>query len=876
LRTLSLLETVRFPALQDGPAVALLHEMRFPRLINDLARDLRYGVRVLTRSPLFTIVAVCSLALGIGGAASVFTVLNAVVLRELPVSNPQQLFELLKTGTAQRNPRFGWPQFEDARKELHGKAELTAFISTTTMNVRQGTGSTNGPTERAMVQLVSGEFFQVLRQQPQAGRLLAPSDNVTLGGHPVAVISDAYWDKQFRRAKDAVGRTILVNGSAFTVVGITQPAFYGAIVSTRNPEIWVPLMMQTEVRYASNASNNDSADPRKPWPPQRGIEWLSVLARVPNSADLGAVAATLTGLYQRDARTGTTPADADTLRRIQATQVVLEPAGRGISSFRKDLQSPLRVLLGMVGVLLAIACGNVASLLISRANARDREMAIRLSIGAGRGRVIRQLLAEALLLATVGGGLGLLIAAWGRDLLLGMFARGATVIDLDTSFDWRVLAFSVGITLMTGIVAGIGPALRGTRVSLAESLKSQGRTVGAEGGRRGVLIGKTLVAAQIAFCLLLLVLAALFTRSMQSLLKIDVGFDREQILVARMDVRSTGYSAAERQALYERILGKLSAVPGVTSASLSLNGPLGTSQRTSSLSVEGYTPGRDENLLTNEEVITEQYFDTVGLEIVEGRSFGPEDRSPAARTTVVNQTMARRFFPNGSAVGRRWDYGDDITPDSPRIVGVVKDAKYVDVRGAAPNMIYRLSAGWPDDVLSNSEVRTSTPAPKLATTIKRVLAEAEPGLPVFDIIPLDERLNRGLSTDRLVANLTVAFGAVALLLACLGLYGTISYGVTRRVTELGVRMALGAARTSVLWLVIREASVLVLIGAAIGVPLAYAAGRSVAALLYGVRPLDAMAYLTAAGLLVVVGGVAAFLPAHRASRIDPMVALRKQ
>ena len=344
-----------------------------------------------------------------------------------------------------------------------------------------------------------------------------------------------------------------------------------------------------------------------------------------------------------------------------------------------------------------------------------------------------------------------------------------------------------------------------------------------------------------------------------------------------MDVRSTGYSAAERQALYGRLLDKLSRVPGVTSASLSLNGPLGTSQRTSGFSIEGYTARQNENLFTNEEVVTDKYFDTVGLEIVQGRGFGPEDRSPEARSTIINESMARRFFPNGDAVGRRWSYdSSSIPPDSPRIIGVVKDAKYVDVRGAAPNMIYRLIDGWPDDVLSNLELRTSTPPAQLATTIKRVLAEAEPGLPVFDIVPLDERLNRGLSTDRLVANLTVAFGAIALLLACLGLYGTISYGVTRRVTELGVRMALGAARSNVLWLVIREASVLVVIGAAVGVPLAYAAGRSVAALLYGVRPLDTVVYLTAAGLLITVGGIAAFLPAHRASQIDPMVALRKQ
>lgn len=850
--------------------------MKSSRLLEDFLRDLRYGARVLLRSPLFTLVAISSLAIGIGGAASVFTVLNAVLQRNLPVPDPQQLVAVEKVTAAQRSPRYGWPQFEEARRELQGKAELAAFIYPSGMNVRVGSPSGSGPAERGMVQLVSGEFFPLLRQQPQMGRLLSPSDNETLGAHPVAVISDGYWDRQFRRAPDVVGKTIVINGAAFTIVGVTAPRFFGAIVAPRNPEIWVPLMMQTAVRYASNASNNSNADPRKPWPPQRGIEWLNVIGRVPNKADIPAIAATMTVMFQRDSRASATAPDADTLRRIEAQRVLLEPGARGVSGFRQDLSTPLLVLLAMVGVLLAIACGNVASLLISRANARDREIAIRLSIGAGRRRVIRQLLAETMLLALVGGGLGLLGAAWGRDVLVSMFARGSTLIDMDTSFDWRVLGFALAVTVITGLAAGIGPALRGTRVALAESLKSQGRSVGAEGGRRGALIGKVLVAAQIAFCLLLLVLATLFTRSMRSLLQIDVGYDREQILVARMDVRSMGYAAAERQALYSRILEKLSSLPGVTSASISLNGPLGTSQRTSSLGVEGYTPGPDEQLDTNEEITTDKYFETVGLKIVEGRGFQAEDKAPFAKASIVNQAMARRFFPKGSAIGKHWNYGGDFDDDAWVIVGVVEDAKYVNVRGASPNMIYRLSPSAPDDVLSNVEVRSSIPPSQLVTTMRRALAETEPGLPVYDVIPLEERLERGLSNDRLVANLTAVFGGVALLLACLGLYGTISYGVTRRVTELGVRMALGAGRTDVLWLVMREASLLVLAGAAIGVPLAYAAGRGVGTLLYGVRPLDAVAYLVAAGLLVLVGGIAAFLPAHRASRIDPMVALRRQ
>ncbi len=849
--------------------------MRFSGFLDDAFRDLRYGLRVLTRSPLFTLVAVFSLAIGIGGAASVFTVMNAVLLRNLPVPNPQQLVSAEKVTASERSPRFSWPQFEDARRDLEGRAELAVFTSATGMNVRSGDSPASVP-ERRMVQLLSGEFFQVLRQQPQAGRLLSPSDNATLGAHPVAVISDACWERLFRRAPDAIGRTLVINGTAFTIVGVTAPGFFGAVVAPRNPEIWVPLMMQPAVRYASNASSSDNANPLKPWPPQREIEWLHMLARVSNRNDLPAAASALTVIFRRDSRTRETNPDAAAIRRIEAQRVVLEPAATGVSSFREDLTTPLVVLLAMVGILLAIACGNVASLLIGRANARDREIAIRLSIGARRTRLVRQLLAETMLLAAVGGAFGLLAAAWGKDLLLGIFASGATTIDMDTSFDWRVLGFVLAVTALTGLAAGIMPALRGSRVALADSLNSQGRSIAADGGRRGAVTGKVLVAAQIAFCLLLLVLAVLFARSMRSLLRIDVGYDRDRILVSRMDVRSMGLSAADRQALYARITERLSSLPGVTSSSISLNGPLGTSQRTSSLGVEGYTPARDERMTTNEEIVTDKYFETVGLEIVEGRGFAAQDRTAEAGGTIINQAMARRFFPNGSAIGKRWNYGGDFTANAPVVIGVVQDAKYLKVRGPSPNMIYRLSASTPDDVLANLEVRTSVPPVQLVAGLRRTLAESEPGLPVYDVVPLEDRVARGLANDRLVARLTAFFGGVALLLACLGLYGTISYGVTRRVTELGVRMALGAARSDVLWLVMREASLLVLAGAAVGIPLAYLAATGVRTLLYGVQAIDAVAYLAAAGLLILVGGIAAFLPAHRASRIDPMVALRQQ
>jgi predicted permease len=344
-----------------------------------------------------------------------------------------------------------------------------------------------------------------------------------------------------------------------------------------------------------------------------------------------------------------------------------------------------------------------------------------------------------------------------------------------------------------------------------------------------------------------------------------------------MDVRTMGYTDERRQALYDRVLDRLRRVPGVQSVSASLNGPLGTSWRASSLVLEGYTPASGEDLVTNEEIVTPDYFDTVGLKLIEGRVFTTDDARPGGRSTIVNQSMAKRFFPTGSAIGKRWTSdGDAVQPDSPRIVGVVQDAKYVDVRGATPNMIYRLSGATPVEVLGNLELRTSGEPLTLATTVRQVLAELEPALPVFDIVPLDQRVNRGLTNDRLIANLTSAFGIVALMLACLGLYGTISYGVACRISELGVRMALGADRATVAWLVVREAITLVAVGAALGLPLAFLAGRSILSLLHGVDPVDPASYSQATVLLLMVAGLAAYFPAHRASRIDPMVALRSE
>jgi predicted permease len=838
-----------------------------------LMRDLRYAVRILLQNPGFTLVAAGSLALAIGGSMAVFTLLNAIVLRSLPVAEPDRVFQALRATTDEAVGRLAWPTVQRARTELAGKAEIAAVSNIAGMQLEPEGGGA-GQAERGTVQLVSGEYFELLRQRPQRGRLLTGSDNVTVGAHPVAVVSDPYWRRQLSASENAVGSSLTINGTAFTVIGIAERQFFGTTLAVRSPDVWIPLVMQPVVRYAQNASSHDGADTRQPWPPQETIEWLSAFVRVPRDTDHSTIAAALTVQRQREAETFFSGGGLEHMRdTVRRERILLEPASRGLSPFRDTVSSSLFVLLAMMGLLLAIACGNVAGLLIARASAREREVAIRLSIGAGRMQLVRQLLTESLLLGAAAGVGGVLLAFWSRDALLKMFAPTANLITMDISFDARVLTVAVGVSVMTGIACGILPAIRGTRVSLADALKAETR--GTSSGRRSLFVGKALVTLQMAFCLLALVVAALFVRSLRVLTSVDIGYDREQVVTARLDVRSLGYTAEQRQALYERILDRMRQLPGVASASLSLNGPLAGPERIGGFGIEGYTPAKGERLSSNEEVVTEDYFDTVGLRLLRGRWFRPEDRAPGNRNTIVNETIARRFFKDGDAIGKHWNWGNPVGSDAFIIVGVVEDARYVQLRTPPPNMVYQLATAQDDDILSDLEIRTAGSPAAMTATVRQALAESEPRLPVLDVMPLSGRMAQRVSQDALIARLTSIFSTIALFLACLGLYGTISYGINRRVPEIGLRLALGADRRSVLGLILREALLLVVLGATVGVPLAYFAGRSLRTMLYEIPPVDPIAYGVGGILLIVVGLLAAFLPARRASRIEPMVALNR-
>jgi predicted permease len=560
--------------------------------------------------------------------------------------------------------------------------------------------------------------------------------------------------------------------------------------------------------------------------------------------------------------------------RAKATQVTLLPGAHGFAGMRARVRTPLVVLLAMVGLVLAVACANLASLLLARGTHRNREMAVRLAIGAGRGRLIRQLLTESLLLALLGGAGGLLLADWGSRALVRLGDGGQGVTSVDVTPDWRVLAFTLAVSVATGLLFGLLPALRATRVNLTGTMNAQARSV-AGAGRSTASASRILIAGQMAFSLLLLVVAGLFGRSLQALMRTDVGFDRQHLLVARLDSQAAGYELADLPALQQRLVDRLSALPGVESVSLSGNGPFSGSRTTSGFEVQGYQHGRDERLRTQEDVVTPGYFQTVGLRIVRGRVFDAGDVAGGRNVSVVNETFARRYFAGQDPIGRRWGYDSDFAKGGFEIVGVVSDARYNDLKADSLNMTYR-PAVQSDWYLESLEVRTSGDPAALATTVQTVLRQLEPRLPVARIETMNARVSRSMGQERMLTWMTATFGLVALALACLGLYGTVSYAVTRRTSELGVRMALGADRRAVRWLIMREALALVLAGLLIGVPLALLSAIGLRGILFNVSAVDLPSYAAAAAALLAIATLAAYVPARRASRLEPVSALRAE
>jgi predicted permease len=849
-------------------------DMRTLRPLEDVLQDVRFGIRLLARSPVFTAVAVLSLAIGIGGSSAIFSLINAIVLRPLPVPQPGDLYLAQVTRPGEVNARFSWPVFDSAREMLAGRAELCAQSSIEGVRVSTGHADDAAASPQGgRMQLVSGDCFNLLRQRAQAGRLLGPGDNRTAGGHPVAVMSDSYWSRRFSRDPAVIGRQVLVNGVAVTVVGVTMPEFLGTTIDMRGVDLWAPIMMQAELEFAGTVrvTNGDTA---RPWLPQRELAWLTVVLRAQKDR-LPAITEGMNLILRRESMLVTGyQTNADLRKRLEASRVALVSGSHGFSP-RGELAGPLVLLLAMTGVLLAVACGNIASLLLARATTRHREIAIRCSTGAVRGRLVRQLLTESVVLALCGGALGLVIAAWGSTALPAALSRGEPVAGIDVRLDWRVVAFTFSVSIATALLFGLLPALRSTRVSMLEALNAQARGViglGKAGGRTS----RFLIAGQMAFSLVLLILAALFGRSLQELLRADVGFDRQRVLTTRIDPRAAGYTVTELPQLHRRLLEGIAAIPGVTAASLSTNGPFAGSGTRRNFEAEGYTRGPDERPVTELEWVTPDYFRTVGLTIKRGRTFDATDLETARKVTLINETLARRYFGDENAIGKRWGYNRDFGLDGFEIIGIVEDARYSgrDLRlEESLNMAY-LPAGQEARLLQSLEVRVDGDPSAFPVALRNGLRRIEPRLPVLATESVDERVGRALDANRLLVAVTAAVGVLALCLASIGLFGAMSYAVTRRTIELGVRMALGAERRTVLGLIMREALSVVLVGLVVALPLAFLAARATSQLLFGIVPYDVRAYGVAVAVLVLVTSLAAYLPARRAAQLDPMNALR--
>jgi predicted permease len=829
-----------------------------------IGRDLIYALRQLKRSPGFATVAILSLALGIGANSAIFSILNAMLFRSLPVAAPDELFVLRHQSRATVAQRFSYPMFQRFRDAGSGALGVAAMSHV----MRAQTTSESGPqSEMAPVQLVSGEFFSLLGLSPALGRLLLPGDNQAVGAGPVAVISYGFWQRSFAQSPDVVGRSIRLNGSRLTIVGVAPPGFRGVWLESPT-DVWIPLAMQASVHYAQNFSSHEDADEEKPWHSQEFIEWLDVVVRV-KPGSVPAVRSTLHAVLLHSLEKISRTLDAETRRYYLARSLALDPFAQGFSNLRQRFTSPLVAMMALVALVLLIACANTANLLMARAEGRRHEIAVRLSIGAGRGRLIQQLLTESFLLVAIAAGLGLLFAQWASERLV-LMSFGA-VVPGPTPFlagvDARVLMFAIGLSVATGLLFGLAPAFRATRMELGAAMKATSRNTP---GRFRFSAAKFLVAAQVALSLVVVFGAALFARSLSNLAKVELGFERERVLTVWINPRSAGYDAKKLPTLYRRLVERMDSIPGVRSAAVSMCG-LAVECRSidGGVKISGYQPVPGEEARIQTSFVEPDYFSTVGMRLLHGRGFQPDDSGN--RVAIVNQALVRQYFANRNPLGQR--FGDQVLETE--IIGVVQDARVNRVREQAIPMAYYPLQG--NLVYAGSlEIRAVGDPDGIAADVRNALNEVAPDLPVERITPLALQVDRSLSPERMGSVVTSAFGILALGLACFGLYGVMSYAVSRRTSEIGVRMALGARPANVLWATLKEALGLIALGLAVGVPVVIFASRSLSALLYGIGPDDPLTLLTTMFLLISIAVFAALWPAWRASRVNPVAALRHE
>jgi predicted permease len=839
------------------------------RWLEQLTQDVRHGTRGLVRRPGFTTVATLTLALGIGANSAIFSLVDAVLLQTLPVDRPERLVVIEQAMVRGGTQNISRPLFEQLREErlvFSGVFAAQDGVDTVRIGALASNPASQQPSapsidatadaadrsQTASVQAVSGEYFQVLGTSAFIGRTFTPEDDHTPGAHPVAVLSHTFWTRRLAGDPGVIGRTIMLARQPFTIVGVTRPDFFGEAVG-RAPEVWVPMMMHPTL----NPGPSLLGDPQ--------VGWLQAIGRLKPDVTRQQAEAALTLLLDRlraePSALGGMP------RHIGKLQVV--DGSQGLSRLREQFSLPLRILAAVVGVVLLITCANVATLLLARASTRQREIAIRLAIGASRRRLVRQLMTESLLLAAIGGSLGLLLSSWGSQMLLVMSGTQGQQIDIDVSPDARLLAFNTLVSLSAVILFGLAPALSASRADVNAKLKQ------TPDARPHVRLSPILVVAQVALSLLLIAGAALFLQTLHNLRTRDLGFNAETLVQVRTQPEASGYAREQIPGLARRIVERLRTTPGVLAVSVAHSGFATGTSSTCCIAIPGRMFASDRERAVRMIGVGPGYFATVGQRLRLGRDFAPQDAiaDPLNPTVaIVNEGFVRQFLGEGNPIGKHFGWGD---PPKVRhgieVVGVVNDAIYDDVRGASRPMIY-----FPSEAGRLYVVRTAGARTNLMGSLRREIQAVEPKLLVTVIAPVVQDVERALVRERLLARLSVFFGTLAAALAAIGLYGLLAFAVATRTRDIGIRMALGADRGRVLRMEIWSALRLVGIGIAIGIPAAIAAGRLFAAQLFGVSASDPVTLAAAAALLTLVAGLAAFGPARRASRVDPMLALRSE
>jgi len=807
-----------------------------------LWQDLRYGVRMLMKAPDFTLIAVITLALGIGANTAIFSVIDAVLLKRLPVKDPEQLVLLNHTGRYEDNESFMYGSYERFRDYDRTLSGLLAYhpLRLTVSVAGQPEAAVNG-------QLVSGNYYQVLGVSAALGRTLAPEDDRAPGAHPVCVISDGYWQRRFGRDPGIIGQTIQFSGFPFTVIGVTPPDFFGLEFGSPM-DVSVPVAMREQVTV--------------------GYIGFRVLGRLRPGATREQAQASLGLLYRQQKLEG---------------DLVVASGSRGLSDLRQRFSQPLFILMSVVALVLLIACANVAGLLLARAVARRKEMALRLALGAGRLRLVRQLLVESLLLASLGGLLGLLFAWWGTPLFLPLLSREGISVQLSFSLDLRLLGFTATVAVLTSVLFGLAPAFLATRVDLQSALKQHTSGMSGRAARFG--FGQFFVIAQVALSLLLLVGAGLFVRSLQKLQQVETGFARDNVLVLKLEPLGGDKNRFRPRltAFYDELLRRVAALPGVVQVSLVGYSPisridwhkLSQDPEGTPIYVEGHTPRPDEGMRISWMQVYPNSFATLGLPLLVGRDFNSQDNHESPAVAVINESMARHFFGSANPVGRHFGFAFPARKDAIEIVGVVKDAKYRSLREPGRPLFYLPFAQAPTGRGQMTLiVRTAgAPAP-VAAALWREARALDATMPMFEVGALAAQLDVALAGERLLARLSSVFGLLALALACIGLYGVLAYDVAQHTQEIGVRMALGAQRGDVLRLVVKQGISLALVGVGIGLLASFGLTRLVSGLLFGVSATDPLTFITIAMLLMFVAALACWIPARRATKVDPMIALR--